>query len=117
MSTMKTVTKTFSIFGFFFAFIALILAFLPLRMFALIPGLFALVLGCISFYIAHKNQFGKKLIYTVLIIAIMGLGIALISQAFNKEEVAKDKQFERKTKRSQKNVEKNDLDSALKDLK
>jgi uncharacterized protein YhhL (DUF1145 family) len=109
-------TRIFSILGLIFAILALVMSFLPIRMFALIPASVGLLCGIISLLIAYRYDLGKKLIYTLLIISAASILITGASLLFFKDTISKDKQFDNTIEKSKKDAE-NDLEDALKDAK
>ena len=92
----------------FFSIIALVLSFLPLRMFAIIPAVIAIYFTIIAYILSKVFKRQKKYVLTVFAMAVLSIGIAITTEAVTTNEVEEDKQFDEKLKASTENI-----DSAL----
>ena len=96
----KLSTNIFASIGLFFALLGLILSFLPLRMFALIPAAVGIYFGIIAYILSRVFDVKKKFVYIVLGISVGSIFIASISEQVFGNEIAKDEQFEQQIKSS-----------------
>ena len=80
----------------FFSIIALILSFLPLRMFALIPAGIAIYFTIVAYVLTRVFKTNRKYVYIVFGIAILSIGIASLTETFTTNIVVEDKEFEDK---------------------
>ncbi len=100
--------KIFASIGAFFAILGLILSFLPLRMFALIPASISIYFVIIAYVLTRVFKTEKKFVYTVFGIAVLSMVIAGISELASSDVVEVDKEFEQKL-----DVQSKDVDSSL----
>ncbi len=90
-------TNIFASISLFFGLLGLILSFLPLRMFALIPAGIGIYFGIIAYILSRVFKVKKKFVYIVLGISVGSIFIASISEQIFSNEIAEDKQFEQQT--------------------
>lgn len=98
---MRNNTKTYSVLIFtsialFFAILGLILSFLPLRMFALIPAIIAIYFTVIAYILSRVFKTKKSFVYTVFGISLLSILIAGITESVSDNVVVEDKEFEQK---------------------
>ena len=103
---------TLAVTGLFFGTIALIIAFLPLRMFAFVPGAVALIFGLASWLIGRNKNLGVGLPRVTVIVPIIAMLIAGFSQVIFRNKIEKDTEFIQKIEETSVDVQ-NDLDEAL----
>lgn len=92
----------------FFGVIGLLLSFLPLRMFALIPAGIAIYFTIIAYVLSRVFKTNKRYVYAVLGISILSIAIASITESVTTNVVVEDKVFQEKLNESSKGI-----DSAL----
>ncbi len=80
----------------FFALLGLILSFLPLRMFALIPASIAIYFSIIAYILTRVFKTNKKFVYIVFGVSILSIAIASITESLSSNVVVEDKEFEQK---------------------
>jgi len=90
-------TNIFASISLFFGLLGLILSFLPLRMFALIPAGIGIYFGIIAYILSRVFKVKKKFVYIVLGISVGSIFIASISEQIFSNKIAEDKQFEQQT--------------------
>lgn len=105
--------KTLIVLAVIFTVLGIVFAFLPLGTFAIIPIGLALIFALAAFVKSEISE--KKFPKWILIIAGVTMLVVLGKEAFVKDEVAKDVQFEQKKIESKKEDLK-DLESLEKDL-
>jgi hypothetical protein len=116
----RNITKILlSAFGLLFGIIALILSFLPLKIFfnlpaAFLPGFLGFFMGVFAINISTRNKLKKGFPSTTLIVSFVAIFIGLISMFFKSDKVEVDTKFEAKKIEIQKEVEQStDLQDAL----
>lgn len=87
-------TNIFASISLFFGLLGLILSFLPLRMFALIPAGIGIYFGIIAYILSRVFKIKKNFVYIVLGISVSSIIIASVSEKVISNEIAEDKQFE-----------------------
>lgn len=95
-------TNIFASISLFFGLLGLIMSFLPLRMFALIPAGIGIYFGLIAYVLSRVFAVKKNFVYIVLGISVSSIIIAGVSEKVFSNEIANDKQFEQQTENSTK---------------
>ncbi len=107
-------TNIFASISLFFGLLGLILSFLPLRMFALIPAGIGIYFGVIAYILSRVFKIKKSFVYIVLAISLGSIFIASISEQISSNEIAEDQQFEQQLETSTKE-DATDLSEAFED--
>ena len=110
----NTLRIALALFALFFGLFALVFAILPLRIFALIPGVLGVLAGVPAFMIALKNKKGKVLPLTGLVISFFALLIAGVLLLMPQRQVERDENFQQQIIESEVEVQ-DDLNNALED--
>ncbi|MBN2486756.1 MAG: hypothetical protein JXB34_12350 [Bacteroidales bacterium] len=111
-----------SSFGLLFGIIALILSFLPLKIFfnlpaAFLPGFVGFFMGIMALNIGTRNKLKKGLPSATVIVSFTAVFIGIISLFFKSGKVEDDAQFEAKKVEIQQQVEQStDLQEALEEI-
>lgn len=98
--------------AYIFALLAGIFAFLPIRMFAFIPAIVALILAGVAFIIARKYELKKMSIRIVSITSVAAMLVAASFSLFSTKKVATDEKFQQKLENIQSETE-NEIDKLL----
>ncbi len=87
--------KLFTILSIIAAFLAIILAVLPLSNLAFVPAILALVFGFIAFYLSKKAGGEiKKIIQFSFLLTIIALTLTIYKAVFTKTEVANTEELQ-----------------------
>ena len=95
--------KLFLFIAIVFTILSIVFAFLPLGTLALIPVGIAFVFGFLALKKSDDKQ--RKLVKLFLLLSFLSLAVVLGKEAFTKDEVEVDKQFEEKKIESKKEAQ------------
>ncbi len=101
--------------GFIAGILGLILSFLPLGYIPVIPAIIGLLLGGAGWYLTLKAESKSKLVKITTIISAIAVVVAVGTEMTSSNEVAEDKQFEKKIEASKEEAKK-DLEEALEEI-
>ena len=86
--------KTFIIFGFISALVAVTLSTTPLFKLALAPIIIAFVSGIIILFLSKKQKTKTKIIQYIFLLVIIALGLTIYKGVFNTSEIENAQQLE-----------------------
>lgn len=105
---------TLGVISLVFGILALIIGISPLHIFALIPGIIALILAGVAWFISRKNDLKKGLPVTALVIPLVAMLVGVVFQLTVKNRIAKDSEFIQQIESSSSDIQ-NDLNDSLSD--